>query len=264
MKYGIRFLSALVAFCFGVFLGATQAGEEGHRKQKNDRGQRHQQQQQPPNRQARPPIERRQQQPDKQFVDRGPQKQPNEAEGVRRDRQRNITDQKNIGRSRGDAAKDRRDIRRDRHDGRNRRDGHYGRHRDFRPAHRNEHHYRGRHDHMRRFITHDRYVTWRHRHREFYHVYYSRPFVVYYDWINPYWPYWLYDHPQYLYLWVYHHRYEMAAERYAALLNEIADLEARIHELAERGIEVDPNYSPPGIDEDMVYSEEYIERYRQR
>ena len=260
MKYGVRFLATLIAFYFGAMLGVTQADNDGHRGANNSRGNQPQQRQQPPNRQVRPQIERRQQPGiGRQPVDRGSQKQPNEARGVRRDRQRDDANRRDIGRDRRDNDRDRRDIGRDRREGPGR-----DRHRDFRPAHRNEDHYRGRHEHMHRFITHDRYVTWHRRHREFYHIYYSRPFVVYYDWINPYWPYWLYDHPQYLYLWVYHHRYEMAAERYATLLNEIADLEARVHELEERGIEVDPNYSPPGIDEDMVYSEEYIKKYRQR
>ncbi|MDO8523366.1 MAG: hypothetical protein Q7S12_03750 [bacterium] len=113
-------------------------------------------------------------------------------------------------------------------------------------------------------MTHERYRTWHYRYRGFYAVYYSRTYIIYNDWINPYWNFWLLDNPRYLFMWTYHHRYEISVERYEALLRENAELAAQIREMEERGVIVDPNYCPPGVDEDLMYSQEYIEKYRQQ
>lgn len=136
------------------------------------------------------------------------------------------------------------------------------RHQNFRPYQENERFSRNHRDHMRGYVTHERYNSWHYRHRNFYNIYYRRPYVVYYDMINPYWFFWLTDHPKYFAVWVYNHRYEIDVLRYEALLRENYYLAEQLREMEQRGVPVDENYCPPNVDEDLQYSQEYIEKYR--
>ena len=94
-----------------------------------------------------------------------------------------------------------------------------------------------------------------------FHNYYNspRPMVVYHDtsW-NPFFWMWLLDHPTRQADWVYNHRSELSDERYHDLLAKNKDLEAQIKALEEKKVAKDPNYSPPEIDKDLMYSDEMV------
>ncbi|MDP2668344.1 MAG: hypothetical protein Q8P07_00710 [bacterium] len=287
MKYRTRFLSVLTAVYFGMFLGIAGSGEHQDRQKGKREGNHHhqqrRQQQQPRHQQRQPQFNRGQQQSQQQprfnqgeqrRQDRQIRQHPGQTQSEQKTEQ--VRRPRDDERKQGDVERGRKDrdkrpgvLNRERH---NRPDNRRGNevyrdwrgHRDFRPAHVNRHYYQYRHRHFVHYFTHERYRTWRHRHHVFYGVYLPRTYVVYYDGINPYWIFWLRDNPRYFAIWVYNHRFEISAERYEALLLENEELREQIRALEERNAPVDYNYIPPEVDEDMPYSEEYIEKYRQR
>src|SRR3989338_7100543 len=245
MSYRTKFLSVLTTVYFGMFLGIAGSGEHQDR-QKGRREGNHQQQQLQQRRNDSVQDQRRNQQLQRQRMDRRSNQQLQHQQQQR---------------PQHDVRKERRDRRGESRNWHVRPN--------FRPAHVHDFHFRNRHSHMVVYITPARYRSWHHRHRYFYCVYFAMPVttvcgVVYNDWLNPCWMCWLQDRPRYLAVWVYSHRYEMSVERYEALLRENEELREQLREMEERGDAVDPNYTPPGVDEDLVYSREYIERYRQR
>jgi hypothetical protein len=60
--------------------------------------------------------------------------------------------------------------------------------------------------------------------------------------------------------WAYHHRYDMDPARYQALLAQNQQLESRVQQLESQQVPRDPAYTPAGLDRDLMYSDQYIQR----
>ena len=89
--------------------------------------------------------------------------------------------------------------------------------------------------------------------------YYSRPVVVYSDPYNSLFWWWLLDRSlDDRAWWTYHHRYDMDPARYQALVANDQQLEARVQQLEAQQAPRDPNYVPPGVDRDLMYSDHYV------
>jgi hypothetical protein len=92
-------------------------------------------------------------------------------------------------------------------------------------------------------------------------VYYSRPVVIYNDNYSSLFWWWLLDQSlDDRAYWVYHHRADMDDARYRALVYQDLELENRVQQLEQRQIAVDPNYVPPNMDRDLMYSDKYVDR----
>jgi len=52
----------------------------------------------------------------------------------------------------------------------------------------------------------------------------------------------------------------MDAARYQTLIAADSNLEARVRQLEAQGVPRDPNYAPPGIDPDLMYTDQYVNR----
>ena len=61
-------------------------------------------------------------------------------------------------------------------------------------------------------------------------------------------------------LWTYHHRQDMDPARYQALVATNQDLEQRVGQLEAQQVPRDPNYAPPGLDKDLMYSDRHVEQ----
>ena len=61
-------------------------------------------------------------------------------------------------------------------------------------------------------------------------------------------------------LWVYNHRDEMDQERYRDLVGKDADLEHRLDDLENQGVPHDPSYTPSGVDQDLMYDDNQVQR----
>jgi len=89
--------------------------------------------------------------------------------------------------------------------------------------------------------------------------YWSRPVVIYHDPYNSLFWWWLLDRAlDDQAWWAYHHRYDMDPARYDALLAHDQQLEARVAQLEAQQVPRDPNYVPPGVDRDLMYSDRYV------
>ena len=89
--------------------------------------------------------------------------------------------------------------------------------------------------------------------------YSSRPWVVYNDPYSSLFWWWLLDRSlDDRAWWAYHHRYDMDPVRYQALLANDQQLEARVQQLESQQAARDPNYVPPGLDRDLMYSDQYV------
>jgi hypothetical protein len=85
--------------------------------------------------------------------------------------------------------------------------------------------------------------------------------VVYHDSFNPFFWMWLMDRSQRdRDLWVYNHRDEMDQTRYHDLVQKDADLEGRLHDLEQQGVERDPSYTPAGVDQDLMYDDNHVQQ----
>jgi len=94
-----------------------------------------------------------------------------------------------------------------------------------------------------------------------FNTYSSRPWVVYQDPYHSFFWWWLLDRSlDDRAWWAYHHRYDMDPLRYQALVANDQQLQARVAELEAQQVVRDPNYVPPGIDRDLMYSDQYISR----
>ena len=90
--------------------------------------------------------------------------------------------------------------------------------------------------------------------------YASRPVVIYQDPYNSLFWWWLLDRSlDDQAWWAYHHRYDMDPARYQALLANNQQLEARVEQLEAQQAPRDPNYTPSGVDRDLMYSDRYLE-----
>ena len=99
------------------------------------------------------------------------------------------------------------------------------------------------------------------RQRQFYGSYYNRPIPSYYrsynDGFNIWFWMWLMDRPRHdRDTWVYNHRDSMDPQRYAELRKQDSDLDRRLQTLEAQGVKKDSSYVPPGVDRDLMYSDE--------
>jgi len=60
--------------------------------------------------------------------------------------------------------------------------------------------------------------------------------------------------------WAYHHRYDMDPARYQALLANNQQLETRVSQLEALQAPRDPTFTPTGLDRDLMYSDQYVNR----
>ena len=89
--------------------------------------------------------------------------------------------------------------------------------------------------------------------------YSSRPVVIYRDPYNSLFWWWLLDRSlDDRAWWAYHHRYDMDPARYQALVASDQQLETRVEQLEAQQAPRDPNYTPPGVDRDLMYSDHYV------
>jgi hypothetical protein len=91
--------------------------------------------------------------------------------------------------------------------------------------------------------------------------YISRPVVIYRDPYNSLFWWWLLDRSlDDRAWWAYHHRYDMDPARYQALVAQDQQLETRVEQLEAQQAPRDPNYTPPGVDRDLMYSDRYVQQ----
>ncbi len=113
---------------------------------------------------------------------------------------------------------------------------------------------------VRNYVTHERYVTYDNRASSFYGSYYGTPH--YYS--DPFSPFLfgylmssaINSHDRAL--WMYHHRDQMDEARYREMLAKDAKLEAEIAALKAKNVAVDPNYTPDGMDQDLMYNKDFV------
>jgi hypothetical protein len=102
-------------------------------------------------------------------------------------------------------------------------------------------------------------VTRRVRVYNVFNPYWSRPVVVYHDPYNSFFWWWLLDRSlDDRAWWAYNHQYDMDPSRYQALLATDQQLQARVAQLEAQQATRDPNYVPPGLDRDLMYSDQYV------
>jgi hypothetical protein len=86
------------------------------------------------------------------------------------------------------------------------------------------------------------------------------PIVVYSDPYSSLFWYWLLQQSlQTRALWAYHHQPKMDPARYRDLLAKDGNLANRVRELEKAGTPRDPGYVPPGIEPDLMYTDDYLD-----
>ena len=94
-----------------------------------------------------------------------------------------------------------------------------------------------------------------------FNCYSSRPWVTYQDPYNSLFWWWLLDRSiDDRAWWAYHHRYDMDPARYQALVASDQQLESRVEQLENQQAPRDPNYTPPGVERDLMYSDRYVQQ----
>ncbi len=58
--------------------------------------------------------------------------------------------------------------------------------------------------------------------------------------------------------WLYNHKDQMDPVRYEEMKQKDKELEARLKVLETQGAQKDPSYIPPGVERDLMYSDEYV------
>jgi hypothetical protein len=115
-------------------------------------------------------------------------------------------------------------------------------------------------DQLRNQLDREKWVNRDLRQQQFYGTYYSRPLVVYNDPYPSFFWWWLLDRSlDERAMWAYHHRHDMDQARYQALLAKDSQLEAKIKMLEAQKIERNTAYVPNGMDNDLMYSNEYVD-----
>lgn len=113
---------------------------------------------------------------------------------------------------------------------------------------------------LRSQLSQERWVNRDLRQQQFYGVYYSRPVVIYSDPYPSFFWWWLLDRSlDERAMWAYHHQSTMDQMRYRDMLAKDAQLEARIRQLESQGVKRDSSYTPKGMDQDLMYSNEYVD-----
>jgi hypothetical protein len=115
---------------------------------------------------------------------------------------------------------------------------------------------------VRRYVTHERYITYDNRASGFYGGYYGRP-IYYNDFFSPFLMGWLFSdaiNSQQRALWMYHHQNDMDQARWNAMLARDAQLQSEIDALRSQNVVVDPDYVPSQMtDPDLMYSKEFVD-----
>ncbi len=114
--------------------------------------------------------------------------------------------------------------------------------------------------HVRRVVTPEVWRTRPARIGYVYGPYFGMPVVVYNDPYNSFFWYWLLSQSlDSQASWTYHHRYAMDQARYNDLLNRNAELATRVNQLEQSKLPRDTSFTPPGIDPDLVYADDYLD-----
>jgi hypothetical protein len=109
--------------------------------------------------------------------------------------------------------------------------------------------------------TPDVFSTRRVRIYNVFNPYYTRPVVIYHDPYSSFFWWWLLDRSlDDRAWWAYSHRYDMDPARYQALLAADQQLELRLAQLEAQQPARDPNFTPTGLDRDLMYSDQYVTR----
>jgi hypothetical protein len=123
---------------------------------------------------------------------------------------------------------------------------------------------------LKRDLNRERLDNRQLRSQQRYDSYYSRPqpccYTGYHDPFNNvfFWM-WLMGQPSHdRDRWVYNHRDNLDARRYAELQREDADLERRMQALEAQGTKRDASYVPPGLDRDLMYDDEHIKAVQEQ
>jgi hypothetical protein len=112
---------------------------------------------------------------------------------------------------------------------------------------------------LRRQVDQDRWANRQQREQQVFRPYASQPVVVYHDPYSSFFWWWLLAQSlDQRALWAYHHQSDMDPARYQDLLTRDRALEARIHELEAQHVPRDPAYTPPGLDPDLAYTDNYV------
>jgi hypothetical protein len=115
-------------------------------------------------------------------------------------------------------------------------------------------------DELRRKTDSERWAEREIRQRRTYGPYIGMPPVIYHDPFGSLFWWWLLaQNLDTRAHWAYHHRHEMDEARYRELLRKDAQLEEKIRELEQKGVPRDPKYTPPNIDPDQMYTDEYVD-----
>lgn len=115
-------------------------------------------------------------------------------------------------------------------------------------------------DQLRNKLSREKYANRQLREQQFYSSYASRPVVVYHDpYSSLFWWYLLDRSLEERALWAYHHRADMDAARYQAMIAKDAQLEARVRQLEQEKIARDPGYTLKGMDPDLQYNDSYVQ-----
>ncbi|MBI4024613.1 MAG: hypothetical protein HY360_06500 [Verrucomicrobia bacterium] len=108
-------------------------------------------------------------------------------------------------------------------------------------------------------ITPQVYQTRVVRYQRYYTPYRSRPVIVYNDPYDSFFWYWLLDQSlETRAMWAYHHRHDMDAARYQALLATDGALAGRVSELEAAQRSRNPAFIPSGMDADLMYNDQYV------
>lgn len=113
---------------------------------------------------------------------------------------------------------------------------------------------------VRKYVTHERYVTYDNRASSFYGSSYGTPHY-YNDSFSPFLFGYLMSSAMNSHdraSWMYHHRDSMDEARYREMLAKDAKLEAEIAKLKENSVPVDPDFVPEGMDKDIMYDKQFI------
>ena len=115
---------------------------------------------------------------------------------------------------------------------------------------------------VRRYVTHERYITYENRATVFYGPYYGHP-IYYNDWYSPFIMGYLLSasvNANERAYWVYCHRADMDQARYNELLAKDAELSARLRVLENKNSAVDPNFVLPSMRDnpDLQYSHDFV------
>ena len=119
---------------------------------------------------------------------------------------------------------------------------------------------------LRNKLDHQKWVNRELREQNFYSAYAARPVTLfpmgyyYHDPYNTLFFLWLWDRSiEDRAMWMYCHRDSMDSTRYRDLVAKDAQLEARIKQLEAQKTARDPNYTPKGIDTDLMYTDSYVD-----